>query len=230
MVLRLSSSPAQAGHYGEVDDHARDIYYAAARADRIVRFNFRSAPLTIYSCLRDNLCGMVETADCVKDLTRRGGNLRQIQIHIEKLDDQFTEVRKGEESLKKWVSQCPPSGFRRFGSSSSSCSRVDAFNLKRLCERIDEIGKEMECMLNDLDKLLIDAGLDGRHRHGTHGRQDGRSDERRNFGPDAPPVPRLEIPRTSTRGGRHSQHLHGRPVQIPVFRHNGKSFSISFSF
>jgi len=235
MVLSLSSSLAQAGHYGDVDDHARDIYYAAGRADRVVRYNFRSAPLPIYSCLRDNLCAMVETADYVKNLARRGGNLRQIQIHIEKLDDQFTEVQKGAASLEKWLSQCRAPGFGRYGSCSTSNSRVDDFNLKRLCERIDEIGKEMEFMLNDLDKLLIDAGLDRRHSHETHGRQDGRPTDRRDFGPDAPPAPRLEVPPTLTRGavhGRpgHERHPRGYPVQIPVFRHNGKSFSISLSF
>jgi hypothetical protein len=238
MVLSISSSLAQASHYGEVGDHARDIYYAAGRADRVVRYNFRSAPLTIYSCLRDNLCGMVETATCIKDLTRHGGNLAQIQTHVEKLDDQFTEVQKGAEALQKWLSQCPAPGFGRYGSCSASRSRVDDFNLKRLCERIDELGKEMECMLGDLDKLLVDAGLNAPHSHGNRAPQNGRPTERRDFGPDSPPAPRprLEIPPTPTRGAVHGRPGNGRPghdrhpVQIPVFRHNGRSFSISLSF
>lgn len=236
IAVTLTASLAQAGHYGEIDDHAREIYYEAGRADRVVRYNFRNAPISIYTCLRENLCGMVETAACVNDLTRRSGNLELIQEHAEKLDDQFTEVQKGTESLRKWIAQCPPPRFSRYGScSSSSRSSIDQFNLRRLCDRVEEIAEEMKCMLMDLDKLLVDAGLDGPRGHGhDHGplRGNARPADPRDRGPVNPP--RLDVPPTpSSRGfdrlGRDGLP-HGRAVQVPIFRHDGRSFSLSFRF
>lgn len=248
VAVTLSSSLAQAGHYGELDDHAREIYYEAGRADRVIRYNFRSAPLSIYTCLRENLCGMVETARCVNDLTRRSGNLEQIQEHVENLDDQFTEVQKGTEALRKWIAQCPAPAYSRFGSCSSSRSSVDEFNLRRLCERIEDIGKEMQCMLTDLDKLLVDAGIDARpHRH-DHDPRNSRPADPRDLRPADPrdlrpadprdrgPVNprRLDVPPTpssrSFNGFGRDRVPHGRAVQVPIFRHDGKSFSLSLRF
>jgi len=235
IAVTLTASLAQAGHYGEIDDHAREIYYEAGRADRVVRYNFRNAPLNIYTCLRENLCGMVETAACVNDLTRRSGNLERIQEHVESLDDQFTEVQKGTESLRKWVAQCPPPRFSRFGSCSASRSSVDEFNLRRLCDRVEEIAEEMKCMLMDLDKLLVDAGLSdprGRGHDHSHGRGNARPADPRDRGPVNPP--RLDVP--STPSSRSFDRLgrdgfpHGRTVQVPIFRHDGRSFSLSLRF
>lgn len=235
LVMSLGSSLAQAGHYGHLDNHAREIFYDAGRADRVVRYNFRSAPLNIYTCLRENLCGMVETAECINDLTRRAGNLQQLQLHIERLDDQFTELQKGTDSLRKWVAQCPPRAYG-YSSCSSSRSRVDEFNLRRLCERVEEIGKEMECMLTDLDKLLVDAGLDAPHtHHGAHPRGAGPADPR-DRGPVNPRVapPRLDVPPTPSRSRSFDRfdrnRLHERSVHVPIFRHDGRSYSLSLRF
>ena len=88
-VLGLTTSVAEAGRYNDIDDHARDIEYQASRAQRIVKYDFRRLPVAIQKCLLTNLCGLEDNADCIRDLTRRDGNLDRIVEHVQVMSGQI---------------------------------------------------------------------------------------------------------------------------------------------
>ena len=249
-VLGLTTSVAEAGRYNDIDDHARDIEYQASRAQRIVKYDFRRLPVAIQKCLLTNLCGLEDNADCIRDLTRRDGNLDRIVEHVQVMSGQLAEVEEHIDELRSWcrscVHECP--GHRR--SSCGTMSRQHARDLRELCERVGKIRKEMECMTREVEELLAARRDCGLHRHGRgqvivppppvravppvvshHSRveprfqigfstsrlYDRRDDFRRDRG-------------CSSIGRSRSFGSHRSAYDVPVFRHNGRSFGFSLSF
>lgn len=254
-VLGMSATVAQAGHYRDIDDHARDIERDAERAQRIVKYDFRRVPIDLRNCLLTNLYGLEENADCIRDLTRRSGNLDEIARHARVMSRQLAEVEGHVDELRTWCRSCVVP--RHQLSSCGTMSRDHARSLRELCERTERICSELRCMTAEIESLKsagfrhdryrhVSAfpggptafpayGLSGRSRTGLH---IGVSSFRRHDDRDD---------RDGRRGRRdhddEDDHHHGRdgrfgrdfgsggrgPVNVPLFRHNGRSFGFSLS-
>lgn len=229
VAVALTTSVASAGHYKDVDDHAREIRYEASRMERTVRYSFRQAPLALYKCLREELCALEETADCLRDLTRREGNLERIVDASEKMDAQFAALQDHMSKLERWVAgiraDCSP--YSRSRSCSSSIVILE-HQLKRLCVRMKNITEKMRCMLEEIDQLVAACRELDRRSQRDRGRDvappRGIEPSRRSIQPVQPILP----PTQSRFGPRHG-HYRQRTVSVPLFRHNGRYFSLAFS-
>lgn len=213
LVLTLSSSTALAGHYLDIDDHAREIESEAGRADLIVRQNLRGIPLSLYGCLRDLLGDIGSTACELRDVTRRDGNLRLVKAGVEKLDASYCDLKTHMAELREWTYSRRGSLHDRHRHHDHVSARVDDYYLRKLCERVDEIGEELDRMKSDLRKLLACEGP--HHARPGFGR------------PSVPVIPSVPpVPAPS----RFDRSFHGRPdrsaVAVPIFSHKGTSFAI----
>jgi len=214
LTLALAPS-AQAGHYRQMDEHSHEIEIHADQADRIVRYSFRSAPLPIYTTLRNNLAGISETAHQLHSFCGQPGNLRQIEIALDKLEDQYDAVEHGLRDLRHWAgtghNHHSHGGFdSRFGR--GYFARVDQRQLALLCDEVDEVGRQLECLLDDMRHLRRDTG--------------GRNDHRHNI--PSGPVPRVNpVPPVPSRFPGAGPRPADRVLNVPVFRHNGQNFSFS---
>lgn len=160
----LAGSTAQAGHYGDIDDHSRDIERDAERAEAIVKYNFRHAPCSITGTLKDALCSVAETAHSLHECSCRKNNIHNVEAKANLLTSQFLRAQAAFEDLSRWVNG-PSCGYTRFGSFScnSRPSRTDQLQLRSLCKRMDDIAEELTCMNSELRRELA------RHNRAVHG-------------------------------------------------------------
>ncbi|MBI1312102.1 hypothetical protein GC176_12480 [bacterium] len=239
-VLGVATSAAQAGHYMDIDDHARDIDSQAERAQRIVKYDFRDLPVPIQQCLLTNLNGLEENADCVRDLTRHGGQLDEIARHVQVMSRQLADVEHHIDELRTWARSCfvPP----HLRSSCGMMSRAHERSLNELCERTQKIGAELQCLTNELNQLLA-------ARQGIIHHSHVQSLPPQPVVVVPPPAPRPPVQPSvqigfgtaggfnswTGRGGRH--HAIGRSnfgrgqnaVNVPLFQQNGRSFGFSLT-
>ena len=229
LAVILTGSSAEAGHYRDIDDHSRDIEREAERAEAIVKYNFRHAPVTVIRCLQDSLCAMAQTAHQLHDLTDCEGNVHAFASKVDRLDAQFCEVQDGFLALRGWVTGSGCS-ISRFGyvSCSARPSRTDELQLKSLCRRIDDIEEELDCMKKELREVLAHHS---RHLHDSHGhashRHSSRSVSRGHVDHVRPIIPLGTYGRP---GHDHSRDRHGRSGSyfgsrdFGYSRHSGNSY------
>jgi hypothetical protein len=235
-VLGLTTSVAEAGRYNDIDDHARDIEYQASRAQRIVKYDFRRLPVAIQKCLLTNLCGLEDNADCIRDLTRRDGNLDRIVEHVQVMSGQLAEVEEHIDELRSWCRSCVHECPRHRRSSCGTMSREHERDLRELCERVGKIRKEMECsnlhsharsrVVIPTQPVRVAPPIISHHSRVEPRFQIGFStsrlyDRRDDFGRDRG---------CSSIGRSRSFGHHRSAYDVPVFRHNGRSFGFSLSF
>ena len=247
-VLGVTTSVAQAGHYSDIDDHARDIEHFADRAQRNVRLGFRGLPRDLQQCLMTNMYRLEKKAECIDDLTRRPGNLNEIARHVEEMFGMISEVEAHLDELRNWCRSCDVPSHHR--SSCGTMSRTHERALKEFFERTRKIRAALECMVDELDRLISPRCVTSRHRHDDHD----RGVSRRPTIVLPPPAPRPPVVQPSTRfelgvsrGGsiwdRHDSWRRttgascssrfGRSqsaFNVPVYRRSGSSFGFSMSF
>ncbi|NQV25421.1 MAG: hypothetical protein HQ518_13755 [Rhodopirellula sp.] len=162
LAVILTGATAQAGHYGHIDNHSRDIEREAERAEAIVKYNFRHAPAPIVQYLCESLNGVAQTSHQLHELSECSGNVLAIETITSQLDAQVCDVRQGIVVLREWVEGCSCS-VRRFSSCFSSCRprSIDRANLSSLLRRTDEIDEELCEMKKDLQIALTE-------HHRTH--------------------------------------------------------------
>ncbi|MDA1163758.1 MAG: hypothetical protein O3B13_11705 [Planctomycetota bacterium] len=168
LAVILTGTAAQAGHYGHIDDHSRDIEREAERAEAIVKYNFRHAPSPIFQYLCVGLGEVSQTAHQLHELSECSGNVLAIEAVTARLDAQFCEVQEGISALREWVTGCQCS-VRRFSSSFALCHprSVDRANFASLARRIDEIDGELREMKQDLQIVMVEYHR--AHHHSAHG-------------------------------------------------------------
>lgn len=234
LVSTASADSAQANKLAELDDHAWTLERTAIRADRDVRYDFRSAPVA--QCLRENFCRIAEKSD---DLQRTIGRkadprmLREIEECLDEIDESFAQIQKAMDQLRVWAAKCEPQTFRYGSVRIGVCSSSRQSDLKQLCARVDLMKETLKCMFDDLEKLFCECGIKRPHTHQNHQPVAPAPPVRdiRNS-PPAPHQSQLAPPRQSlhnSRGiGSPSRFgSHGRRVSIPV-GNSRSGFHLSF--
>ncbi len=244
-VLGVTTSVAQAGHYDHIDDHARDIERSADRAQRDIRHDFARLPHDLRQCLMSNLYQLEKNAECIDDLTRRPGNLNEIARHVDEMFGQLAEVEAHVDELRTWCRSCVVTSRHR--SSCGTMSRDHERALRDLIERTSRIRRELDCLADELRRLMPSRCEVG-HHHGDRGFS------RRPTIVVPPVVPRPPVIQPSSRFGtgfsRHGsvwnryddwrgfglsthgsrlERSHGA-INIPLSRRGGSSFGLSLSF
>jgi len=232
LVASTTTSSAQASKLAELDDHAWTLERTAIRADRDVRYDFRSAPAA--QCLRENFCRIAEKAD---DLQRTIGRkadprmLREVEQCLGEIDESFAESQTAMDQLRLWVAKCEPQTIRYGSVRIGVCSSRQRLDFKQLCARVDLMKETLKCMFDNLEKLFCECGIKRPHTRHDYG-PISPAPPIREFHSD-PPTPRREpflVPRQSLHGGSgfgsHGRP-HGRSVSIPI-GNSRSGFHLSF--
>lgn len=206
LVSMFSTGLARADHYLAINDHAREMEYEAGRSEQLVRISFPAASPALKDCLRELLADIGSTACEIRSLTRRDGCLHQIEDEVDHIEHLYADLVDHMDELKATVGagRSPYCRSRHCTTGSS----LDQLNLKRLCERVEEIGCALGCMQNDIKSLKAPA-----HRHAV----------------PTPVVPPIQVPAAPVvpSGYRPGYGSHrDRTVSVPVFRHNGGTFAV----
>ena len=218
VLTALTSNVAVADHNSvikELSEHAYNLERQADRADRDIRYYFRNAPQA--KCLRDQFCLIEEKADDLQKALRHRVDIHDVEECLEELDAAFVVAQKHMAELRKWSQACRPTTIRFSSGNLTVCSTSGSsdINLRRLCGRVEDIGKTLGCMITEVDELL------GHNRGHNHGRQ-----LHNQPAPRPQPIQvnrRVPVSRHQPALGRYP----GRRITIPIKK---SGLAISFSF
>lgn len=231
IMTTLTVGSANADHANVVkvlNSHAYNLERLADRADRDMRYYFKTAPQNM--CLREQFCFIEEKADDIQRGLRTRLDARDLEECLEELDDAFSLVQKHMLSLRKWSKSCQPQTIRYSSSRLTVCSNpgVNEIYMQRLCSRVEDIGRTLGCMITEVDGLL-DGQRGHQHSHGGSNR----------IVPAPAPRPQLVFPQRRPviqqppvyRQAHHRSPALGRTrITVPIGKHNNSRLYFSFSF
>lgn len=188
-LLAIGGTSARADHFSVMHGYARTLESQAERIDREVDTRFSFLPFA--RGLKADVCEMARLADHVHDITHDKASLRHIQSDLRDLDTQFHRVEAVTIQLE------------RLAANSHEChrNRVDAYQIRRLNDRIAEMGATLHSMQDTLAAMLREC--------------DHHRDDHFIGGPSFGPRRSVGV------------HYDGRNITVPV--HSNRShFSLSF--
>lgn len=136
--LTMTAGSAKADHFDIMHSYAKTLESQAERIERDV--NSLCSHLPFYRDLKADVREMERLADHIHDITHDKASLRHIESDLRDLDARFHEVEAVAEQL------------RRMTRSSADCrhNRIDEYQVRRLNDRINEMGGTLHAMQDTL--------------------------------------------------------------------------------